>query len=126
MTLFHIISLIKACVGVSMIYGVYYYINPRLDPLAAIGFGATGIFLLLRGLSFRISYGLLWLILPRRETLSTLCYKISFLIGGFGLTNMLLFFGERWDRLSGLIVLGLFCGLGFLLFFRYDEGAETE
>jgi hypothetical protein len=126
MTLFHIISLIKTCVWAGMMYGVYHYINPRLDPLAAIGFGSTGMFLLLRWLSFRISYGLLRLFMPYRDTLHTLCYKISFLIGWFGLTNMLLFFWERWDRLSGLIVLGVFCVLGFLLFFQYDEWTQAE
>lgn len=96
-----------------------YNINIKEDPAIAIGLSFTGLFIALRGISFFIFLGVLYLINDEQADIHRLqkdSYKSSLLFGIYIIINILLIVLGQWTKALGIVILAIFILLHIILF----------
>ncbi len=116
---YKIVSIIKVILWITTILLTYYNINLYEDPTIAIGLGFFGLFIFLRGLSFFIFWGILYMN-SKRDTdplkIKKDSYKSSFLFWMFIMINILLILLWNRTKILGLVILVIFIFLHIILF----------
>ncbi len=109
MIFYHIWSLIKIIIGLSVIYLLYNYINIYQDPLIAIGFWFFWLFLVTWWVSFYIFF-ILQKFFSKLDNLkiSSKSYKLSLLFWLFLLINLSFVILEERNKIIWLAILIIF------------------
>lgn len=105
--MYHILSLAKILIWLTICISLYFTIDPYADPLVALGGGMVGIFLLGRWASFYLFYGWKRFVYHDQEQqkLVVESYKLSLLFGIYCLINVIFLLRHQWTILGGIILL---------------------
>lgn len=93
-------------------------ISVKDDTAVALVLWLVGVFLFFRGISYFLFFWSQWLFCTKIETerMQKDAYKCSFLFGLFALINVLLLVADFWSKWLGLLCLGFFILMQYMIF----------
>jgi hypothetical protein len=128
MSLYHTFSFIKIGVALTILWSLYFTINPYEDPLIALSWWIIGFFLLAWGLSFFIFWWRNTYITkkPDSNTIITNSYKLSLLFGIYILFNLIFLLQSKRTVLWWIVLLIAFILIQWILLPNTTDKKEKE